>query len=311
MRDTSDKIRMEVSRKMEMRNMLMSAPAEVTEMPKKSTKKKAVTVILVAEIVSALGLSVYAAIKGLESQTFGKSSWGPSIEEDIKNSVPPREFISLVGYNDSPEYKATEEWLKFESSYDRDWKILNEAEAETRRTHKDPFGEKYPGYNIYSQEMADKLEEIIAKYNLKLHSGPLDCDEKILKEKEGIDVFFSSASGGGYMYDGGSFSLDSTYNGMHFQLGRRMRGYFDNTYLNIGNKQEYEEWTYKTKSGVTVNIAYNNKGGEFKKAIISVSLEKSFVSVNVLPWNDDLELNNLTKADIEKLADEINFSQLG
>ena len=39
-------------------------------------------------------------------------------------------------------------------------------------------------------------------------------------------------------------------------------------------------------------------------------LEKSFVSVNVLPWNDDLELNNLTKADIEKLADEINFNKL-
>lgn len=48
-----------------------------------------------------------------------------------------------------------------------------------------------------------------------------------------------------------------------------------------------------------------NKGGEFKKAIITADLGKSFVSVNVLPRNDDLELNNLTKADIEKLADQI------
>ena len=103
MRDTSDKIRMEVSRKMEMRNMLMSAHAEVTEMPKKNTKKKAVTIILVAAIVSALGLSVYAAIKGLDGLTFGRSSWGPSIEEDIKNSVPPREFISLQGYAEAGE----------------------------------------------------------------------------------------------------------------------------------------------------------------------------------------------------------------
>ena len=70
MRDTSDKIRMEVSRKMEMRNMLMSAPAEVTEMPKNKTKKKAVTILLIAAIVSALGLSVYAAIKGLDGLTF-------------------------------------------------------------------------------------------------------------------------------------------------------------------------------------------------------------------------------------------------
>ena len=104
--------------------------------------------------------------------------------------------------------------------------------------------------------------------------------------------------------------MDSTFEGIHFQLSRTMRGYMDTSFLNIGNKQEYEEWTYKTKSGVTVTIAYNNKGGEFKKAIITADLEKSFVSVNVLPWNDDLELNNLTKEDIQKLADEINFAAL-
>ena len=74
MRDTSDKIRMEGSRKMEMRNMLMSAPAVTTEIPKNNTKKKAVTIILVAAVVSALGLSVYAALRGLESLTFGKNT---------------------------------------------------------------------------------------------------------------------------------------------------------------------------------------------------------------------------------------------
>ena len=310
MRDTSDKIRMEVSRKMEMRNMLMSAHAEVTEMPKKNTKKKAVTIILVAAIVSALGLSVYAAIKGLDGLTFGRSSWGPSIEEDIKNSVPPREFISLQGYADSPEYKATAEWIKFEESYNREHQdLMTKYDEEVRRTGKDPF-EKY-AYDIYTQEMADKLEEIMAKYGLKSRGKHDDCDEKILKEKAGINVFFTTASGDGWMFESGAFHIDSTYEGIHFQLGRAMRGYFDTSYLNIGNKQDYEEWTYKTKSGVTVTIAYNNNGGEFKKAVITANLEKSFVSVNVLPWNDDLELNNLTKADIERLADEINFAALG
>ena len=309
MRDTSDKIRMEVSRKMEMRNMLMSAPAEVTEMPKNNTKKKAVTVILVAAIVSALGLSVYAAIRGLESLTFGKGTYGPAIEENIKNSMPTHEYISLQGYSDSPEYKATEEWLRFESSYDTDMSVMDAYDKECKRTNTDPFHEKYGNYGIYSQEMADKLEEILAKFTLKLHTGFADCNEKILKEK-GIDVFSGSASGAGYMYDDGTFHLDSTFNGMHFQLVRNMRGYFDNTYLNIGDRTGYEQWTYKTKSGITVNIAYSVKNGEFQKAFISADLEKSFVSVKVLPWNDDLELYNLTKADIEKLADQINFAAL-
>lgn len=309
MRDTSNKIRMDGTRKMEMRNMLMSAPAEVTQMPKKSTKKKAVTVLLVAAVVSALGLSVYAAIRGLESLTFGKVTYGPSIEEDIKNSMPTHEYISLQGYSDSPEYKATDEWLRFENSYDTDMSIMDAYDKECKKTKKDPFGEKYGNYGIYSQEMADKLEEITAKYSLKLHTGFADCNEKILKDK-GIDVFSGSASGAGYMYADGTFHMDSTFNGMHFQLIRNMRGYFDNTYLNIGDRTGYEQWTYKTKSGVTVNIAYSIKDGEFQKAFISADLEKSFVSVNVLPWNDDLELNNLTKADIEKLADQINFAAL-
>lgn len=309
MRDTSNKIRMDGTRKMEMRNMLMSAPAEVTQMPKKSTKKKAVTVLLVAAVVSALGLSVYAAIRGLESLTFGKVTYGPSIEEDIKNSMPTHEYISLQGYSDSPEYKATDEWLRFAAGYDTDLSIMEAYDKECRRTKTDPFGEKYGNYGIYSQEMADKLEEITAKYNLKLHKGFADCDEKILKDK-GIDVFSGSASGTGYMYADGTFHMDSTFSGMHFQLIRNMRGYFDNTYLNIGDRTGYEQWTYKTKSGVTVNIAYSIKDGEFQKAFISADLEKSFVSVNVLPWNDDLELNNLTKADIEKLADQINFAAL-
>ena len=145
MRDTSDKIKMEGSRKMEMRNMLMSAPAEVTQMPKKSTKKKAVTVILVAAVVSALGLSVYAAIRGLGDLSFGRSSWGPSIEEDIKNSMPSKELISLAGYADSPEHKATDEWIRFTGSYDTDSSILDAYDKECKRTKTDPFGDKYPG----------------------------------------------------------------------------------------------------------------------------------------------------------------------
>ena len=310
MRDTSDKIKMKESRKMEMREKLLSSPAVTTEIPKHNTKKRTVTILLVAAIVSVMGISVYAAIKGLEAMSFGRSSWGPSIEEDIKNSVPPREFISLQGYADTPEYKATDEWLKFEESYNRTHRdLMTASDEEIRRTGVDPF-EKYGVYTVYSQEMADKLEEIAAKYNLKLRTEIDDCNEKILKKK-GINLFFSSGSGDGWMFDDGSFHLDSIYSGIHFQLIRNMRGYFDATYLNIKDKQDYEEWNYKTKSGVTVTIAYNNKGGEFKKAIITANLEKSFVTVNVLPWSDDQELNNLTKADIEKLADEINFAVLG
>lgn len=208
MRDTTDKIKMDVARKAEMREKLMSSTAKTTELPRHNVKKKVVTTVLVAAVVTAMGATAYAAITGgIGPLSFGRSSWGPSIEEDIKHSMPPREEWSLQGYPDTPEYKASAEWNKFEQSYDRDGKILDEADAEQKRTGIDPFGEKYGSYLIYSQEMADKVDEITAKYNLKLHTGFDDGDEKRLEEKVG-DIFNDNITGGAYFYDDGTFQMD-------------------------------------------------------------------------------------------------------
>ena len=278
---------------------------------KRSAKKTILTASIAVAVVAALGATAIAAINGgLANLSFGKSSWGPSIEEDIKNSFPERENVSLQGYPDSPEYQATSEWIKFEDSYDRDFKILDEYDKECRNTGKDPFGEKYVGYGIYSQDMADKVDEITAKYNLKLHTGLNDADEKSLKDKFGVDFFTDGVKGAGYQYDDGSFQMDSTYNGIHFQISRCMRGYFDTVYLNVGNIDKYDQWTYTTKSGVTVNIAYNPTDNGFCKAIISVNLENSFVSINVLPWDDNGELRFVSKEDVENLADQFYFQNM-
>ena len=139
---------------------------------KRSSKKTILTVGIAVAVVAALGATAFAAINGgLANLSFGKSSWGPSIEEDIKNSVPQREFVSSQGYPDSPEYQATKEWIAFDDSYDREFKILDAFDAETKRTGTDPFAEKYGDYGVYSQEMADKIDEICAKYKLKRHTA--------------------------------------------------------------------------------------------------------------------------------------------
>ena len=242
MRDTTDKIKMDMTRKTAMREKLLSSPAKTTTIPRNNVKKKVVTTILVAAVVSAMGVTAYAAFSGgIGPLSFGRSSWGPSIEEDIKHSVPPREELSLQGYPDSPEYKAAAEWNIFEQSYDRDRKILDEADAQQKRTGVDPFGEKYGAYLVYSQEMADKVDEIAAKYNLKLHTGFDDGDEKKLEEKVG-DVFNDNITGGAYFYDDGTFQMDALYkNKYNFQIRRTMRGYFDTVTVNVGTTQGFEE----------------------------------------------------------------------
>ena len=72
------------------------------------------------------------------------------------------DVISLSGYLDTPESKALAEWNAFTESYDADGSII--ASIGNQPTG---FEETYGLYLVYTQEMADKLEEILAKYNLR------------------------------------------------------------------------------------------------------------------------------------------------
>ena len=279
--------------------------------PKRKSKKTIITVLIAVAVVSALGITTFAAINGgLASRTFGKSTWAPEDETYVDSdgeeyTFPEREFISLQGYADSPEFQATGEWLEFEDGYDRDFSIVTAFDEEVKRTGVDPFTEKYGAYNIYSQEMADKVDEITAKYNLQLHKNLSDCDTDIVREKFG-NVFSEEVFGAGYMYDDGTFQLDGTYKNIEFQIRRCMRGYFDTVYLNVGNIDNYEQWTYVTKDGYTVYLGIRSDG----HAVISIDLEDSFVSMSIMPWDSDLNQVIHTREELEDLVDQIDFSLL-
>ena len=261
--------------------------------PKRKSKKTIITVLIAVAVVSALGITTFAAINGgLASRTFGKSTWAPEDETYVDSdgeeyTFPEREFISLQGYADSPEFQATGEWLEFEDGYDRDFSIVTAFDEEVKRTGVDPFEEKYGAYLIYSQEMADKVDEITAKYNLQLHKNLSDCDTDIVREKFG-NVFSEEVFGAG------------------FQIRRCMRGYFDTVYLNVGNIDNYEQWTYVTKDGYTVYLGIRSDG----HAVISIDLEDSFVSMSIMPWDSDLNQVIHTREELEDLVDQIDFSLL-
>ena len=282
-----------------------------TSEKKQRSKRPVLTIGIAVAVVAALGATAFAALNGgLGALSFGKSSWSPSIEEDIKYSLPEREMISVQGYSDSPEYKACLEWEKFEGGYDRDRKILDAYDAEIRRTHVDPY-EEYNCYLVWSQEMVDKLNEIADKYDLELHHNIDDCDEKIANEMCN-GAFADGFTGGGYKYDDGTFQMDAVCNGINFQIRRCMRGYFDTVTINVGNRKNFEDYTYTTKCGVTVTISKGKDvmHPEYSAYIISADLEKSFVTMIVGPLDYDLNLNEYSNEDIENLLDQIDFSKL-
>jgi hypothetical protein len=229
---------------------------------------------------------------------------------------PPQELIAMQGYPDSNEYKATAEWNAFVAGYDTDHSILNKVGNSPNE-----YTEKYPMYLVYSKDMADKLEEITAKYGLKLHtSNTIVQTPEELIAAAGVGNFLESKEGagvnrmlGGYVYNDGTFHYDGeavldTGTTMDYQFGNYVKGTFSDTYLNIGDASSYQEWQYETKSGVTVALALSES-----KALIIVDLPDSFVAVNVLGGTTKgtfFGSDGVTKEDLEKFTDTFDFSQL-
>jgi hypothetical protein len=208
-------------------------------------------------------------------------------------------MISLQGYAGSPEYQAALAWAEFQHSYDRDG-------VELKKVGNNPTGfeEKYSynGYGVYTQEMADKIDEISAQYGLTLHTGGMQwATVKELEARYGD--FLSTDDYGGYCYADGTFQSDCEYDGVDFQIRRCMKGTLDTVLLNITDVERYEQWEYETACGETVLLALGPD-----KALILADLEHSFVAVNVLGGTQFPE--PITNERLQALADSIDFSIL-
>jgi hypothetical protein len=292
--------------------------------------KRLITLAAAAVLVIALGVTAVA------TQLFGlrdfvmKSNEPPSVSDGTPAQpdgepadavpTPPTDLIALQGYPDSREYKASQEWNLWCQSYDTDGAVLNEVGNSANE-----YTKKYPMYLVYSKEMADKLEEIIAKYGLRLHNTiTIVGSTAELIEKAGVNNFLTSANSGGrdtviggYVYDDGSFHYDGEAilpggTSIPYQFGNYVKGSFSDTYLNIGSVDEYRQWQYKTASGVPVTLALSGN-----KGVVIADCGSSFVTINVLAGTGDATSNEefasdgiITERDLEAFVDLFDFEQL-
>lgn len=237
------------------------------------------------------------------------------LEGAVRKSIPEKEvdMISLAGVEGSPEHEADVEWQEFLESYDQDESIL--AAVGNSPTG---FEEEYGEYLCYSQEMADKIEEICEKYGLqKLTGFELPENYEGLCNGAGVGDFLGGKTEeakaeyiSGWFFADGSFEFDgcgvisgSSVVMTDYQFSRAMKGTFQGTRLNVGNLEEYKEWNYTTKNGETVLLATNGS----TKALIIAEREKSFVTVNVL-GDVRRETFGIGEEELEKLAEAFDFS---
>lgn len=264
----------------------------------------AAAVVLLPTIAYATGLF------GLHDTSLGKGEVIIPVEGGTEiPETTEMDMISMQGYSDSPEYKACLEWMEFSETYDADEAILSEV-------GNDPTGfeEEYGEYLCYTQEMADKIDEICEKYQLRKLSGFELADScQDLCDRIGIGNFMLTPDNAcndfedAYSYADGSFLLEGTAmlagsGRIDYQFSRSVRGTFDDTMLNVGDINDYEQWEYTTKNGVSLRLANSSH-----KALIFADREQSFLVINVLGdiYSDTCDVTN---EQLENFAELFDFS---
>lgn len=269
---------------------------DVVELEKRKLRKQVVW-IRYSVVVACICLLVMIPVSAMRGNWFGIRDLGISDSDNDYN------MISLSGYQGSPEAEALREWNNFLENYDTDHKILD---ALGNGVFVVEGREDWFMYGVYSYEMGEKLDEIADKYELELHSEINIINRDELMYRVGGN-FIDTDWGGAYIYEDGSFQFEGRtkldeYGTIEFQLMRKVKGTFDETFLNIGQFEDYEEWHYVASCDETVLLAL----GRQNTSLIFVEDEDCFIAVNVLAGMED----GLTKDDLQELADQIDFSIL-
>lgn len=271
-----------------------------------SMKKNMLVAIIVAATLMLMGFA-YAVIK-LQELSMGEYTYiQPNPFNPTEKVTVTSEFISLQGLQDSPEYQATKEWQDFLSGYDIEGAIQSQTGNDSTG-----FEDLSAFYQVYTQEMYDKLVEISDKYGLKLHSELNVVSSEELDYRIGC-IFLGDGinRGWAYIYENGTFQMDcdTLINGEEvlLQLRRTVKGTLDEPVLNVGNVEDYQEVQYETASGETVLLAQGKD-----HSLIYVDFEECFILLNVLAGREIgiLAETTITIEDLERMADKIDFSIL-
>nr|WP_326166393.1 hypothetical protein [uncultured Oscillibacter sp.] len=272
-----------------------------------------------AALLAALSaLAVAANFFGLRDVLLPEKGSVLVTDEDgvvIPGEKEYKDFVSLSGWGDAPESRALAEWRAFLERYDQDGAIIGSIGNEPTG-----FEEDYGLYLVYTQEMADELERIAAKYDLKLHERM----EEVLPEET-----WTIAAGdfcrenvtpySGYIYENGTFRFDGEaelgagelkgYGTIEYQFSRSVKGTFDDVALNIGDLSDFEEWGFQAADGTSVALGL----GARDRSLILADLGDSFVLVNVLTGeqgDDTFSCGPIGREELEALADSFIYSAL-
>lgn len=286
---------------------------------KRPVRRNVHKLVLIAAIVSLMVLLLGCAVVMLNLNDMKIGEFTHSVPryidkngEMVYSDEISGDVISLQGMEGNPEYLAAQEWNDYYWSMDRDT-IINDFRAP----------EDYDAYGVGNQEMQDKIDEICAKYDLKLLGAVAvtqSYEQDIFFESLGLSSLTkpgaeaTAEDGSGYFYANGNFKQEFwlTLTGEEAQWTHRIlmsynlkhKGYFDTVIMTLADVNAANQWQYTLADGTEVLII--NAGGA---AHIFCDREDAFLSVGFSTIDESGATNDvMTDRDIEMVAEALDFS---
>lgn len=306
-----------------------------TENHKKWFRRPLMVAALIAMMLLLVGCAVVYVLSMQEIKlgenlvAFDIFSDDPNIGdpfEPIGQEMKTQQVLTLAGMGQTSAAQAAREWYEYLESYDPDNAIRKSVWG------KEPvFPEEYRGYGLYTQDMKDKLDEILTKYDLKLWGKSVEFQTgKLALKALGMENVLTSGSnvkmsiGRADYYENGNLNLsfEITFPGEDGEPSEKSRGnlrYRSKDCLipdtAVLTEADWEEWNYTTASGDEVLLV---RAEDAASAWIFSDLPNSTISLqlntiqemNVVTENgrQKSEFQLLTKQQLEQVADAIDFS---
>lgn len=291
---------------------------------------------LVAAIVAMMLLLVGCAIVyvlnldglklGDQTATQDVYAYDPNTGEAIAyigQETYTQQVLTLAGLNGTPASQAAREWYAFCESYDPDREIQRSVWGNYPE-----FPAEYDGYELYTQEMKDMLDQILEKYNLKLRGAKIEFPtSKQLFRALGMESILQSGSTAqmkinhSMYYENGNLDLyfeialpgENSINAHGYLFYRPKDCLIPDTA--VLTEAQWEEWNYTTASGAEVLIVRSEEASsawifsDMANHTASVRLDAvQNVSEGTENGTPAAQFSVLTKSQLEQIADSIDFT---
>lgn len=294
----------------------------ITEVKRHRTFRRPLLVAaIIALLLMLVGCAVVYVLR-LQDMSIGTETYTQTFDDDGKYLDEPvertRDVLTLFGHSGDNIQKATAEWFAFLETYDPDGALMDN----------NPDHEEIPNryeytYGCYTPDMVAKVDEIAARYNLKLLEEWLPFQawqSDIFLEESGIGSLVRPGSGAvmtrlsGMFYPPYNFDVDielkadSLENNLWVTVLYARKDYFPKDYPGGTDLSLYEQWDYTAPDGTTLLLALNTKGhgyviAELENAMMILSIDGNF-STSAYPTADEV----MTREELEAAAAVFDYS---